>query len=386
MLRRRINDWLTIIGIVSSLFTLLYYPKDAVSAASNGVSLCINVIIPSLFPYFVLSSLIVELGLAERLGYYLAPVTQKLFHVSGACSAALVLGFISGYPVGARTVLSLYSRGDCTKDEAERLLAYCNNSGPAFIFGVVGAAVFTDNTIGIMLYVVHFLTSILIGLVLGFSSKTKTSAKPIKSNIKYISFTDSFVSSVKGGFFSCLSICGFVIFFTVFIKLLTLSGIIPFIARQLFFIGVDGATAEKLITGVIEMTSGVWSLSGEASSLCKSAAMAAFMLGWAGISVHCQVLSFLSGSGLSAKKYIIGRFAHGILSALIVYLIFIVFPFNEAVSAYLAAQVTTLSTLRLDRALLTSLTCCGAVLLMFAPFIIKLKKNGKSSNKKKNNV
>ncbi len=380
MLRRDIYDGLTIAGILAALAALLLYPADAVSAASNGLSLCINVIIPSLFPYFVLSGLIVDLGMAERLGRVLAPVTRRLFRVGGACSAALVLGFVSGYPVGARTVLSLYGRGDCTKDEAERLLAYCNNSGPAFIFGVVGAAVFSDNTIGITLYIVHFITSILIGIFFGLLSSGKSSVKRQANYVKATSFTASFVNAIKAAFSSCLNICGFVIFFTVFIKLLTLSGIIPFAARQLAYLGIDAKSAEKLITGIIELTSGVWSLSGEATSLCKSAAMAAFMLGWAGLSVHCQVLSFLSGSGLSAKKYIIGRLVHGLLSALLVYISFLILPFDKAVSAYLAAQVASISSLKLKRALLTSLAGSASVLVLFLPFAPAKKRRNKSDN------
>jgi sporulation integral membrane protein YlbJ len=374
------NDWLTILGVFAALLALLRYPGDAVAAASNGLSLCINVIIPSLFPYFVLSSLIVELGVAEKAGHYLAPLTRRLFRVGGACSAALILGFVSGYPVGARTVLSLYDRGDCTKEEAERLLAYCNNSGPAFIFGVVGTAVFSDNTLGIMLYAVHFLTSILIGVILGLFSRPKPTVKPERGHAKKNSFTVAFVGSVRSALSSCLSICGFVIFFTIFITLLTLSGVIPFIVKQLSYAGVDSASAEKLITGLIELTSGVWSLSGEATSLCKSAAMAAFMLGWAGLSVHCQVLSFLSGSGLSAKKYIAGRLVHGVLSALLVYLLFMLFPFDKAVSAYLAAQVASLSSLRLQRALLTSLTSSAVLSALFLPFGFSVKRGGKNKN------
>jgi sporulation integral membrane protein YlbJ len=380
MLRRRIIDWLTVAGVLTALLALLFFPKEAVSSAGDGLSLCINVIMPSLFPYFVLSSMIVELGFAEKLGQVLSPLTKKLFRVSGACSAALILGFVSGYPVGARTVLSLYSRGDCSKDEAERLLAYCNNSGPAFIFGVVGTLVFSNNSIGLMLYIVHFITSVLIGVVMGLFWKKSKTALQLKTPVKRVSFTEAFVSSVKTAFSSCLNICGFVMFFTVFIKFLNLSGVIPCLARFLTITGIDYNTIFNLLTGLIELTSGVWALSGEAGSLCKSAAMAAFMLGWAGLSVHCQVLSFLSGSELSAKRYIIGRLAHGILSALLVYLVFILFPFDKEVSAYLAAQVTTLSSIRLERALLTSLSCSACVFLIFLPFIIDGKRSGKKDN------
>ena len=78
-----------------------------------------------------------------------------LFRVNGSCSAAFALGIIGGYPVGAKTAISLYEKQYCTKAEAERMLSFCNNSGPAFILGVVGAGVFSSGTIGMMLYCMH---------------------------------------------------------------------------------------------------------------------------------------------------------------------------------------------------------------------------------------
>ena len=86
---------------------------------------------PLLFPFFVLSSLVVELGLSRYLGKLFQPVMAPLFRVNGACTSAVALGFVGGYPVGARTAIALYQSGQCSKTEAERLLAFCNNAGPA---------------------------------------------------------------------------------------------------------------------------------------------------------------------------------------------------------------------------------------------------------------
>ena len=83
----------------------------------------------------------VELGLSRCLGRLLHPIMAPLFRVNGSCAAALALGFVGGYPVGARTAIQLYQQGQCSKTEAQRLLAFCNNSGPAFILGAVGAGV-----------------------------------------------------------------------------------------------------------------------------------------------------------------------------------------------------------------------------------------------------
>ena len=144
-------------GLLWATLALVLWPEQSMEAMRDGLRLCGNVILPSLFPFFVLSSLVVELGMSRYLGKLLEPVMAPLFRVNGNCAAALALGFIGGYPVGARTAIQIYENGQCTRTEAERMLAFCNNSGPAFILGVVGAGVFGSGTAGLLLYLAHLL-------------------------------------------------------------------------------------------------------------------------------------------------------------------------------------------------------------------------------------
>ena len=146
---RRVRDALTGAALLVCAAALVLFPAQAAEAAKDGLLLCYNVIIPSLFPFFVLSTLVVELGLVSYLGRLLSPLMRPLFRVPGEGATALALGFVGGYPVGARTTLSLYEKGLCTKTEAERMLAFCNNSGPAFILGVVGIGIFSLSLIHI---------------------------------------------------------------------------------------------------------------------------------------------------------------------------------------------------------------------------------------------
>lgn len=156
------------VAIVCAALALILWPKEAMAAMKDGLRLCGNVIIPSLFPFFVLSSLVVELGLSRYLGKLFQPVMAPLFRVNGACTSAVALGFVGGYPVGARTAIALYQSGQCSKTEAERLLAFCNNAGPAFILGVVGAGVFGSGTVGLLLYLAHIAASLCVGLLFRF--------------------------------------------------------------------------------------------------------------------------------------------------------------------------------------------------------------------------
>jgi len=354
-----------------SVAALVMFPDESILAARDGLSLCLNVIIPSLFPFFIISTLIVETGVTRHLGKLLEPVMRPLFNVGGSCVAAFVLGFIGGYPVGAKTVISLYENGDCTKTEAERLLSFCNNSGPAFIFGVVGAGVFSSGVIGFVLYLAHTLASLIVGVIFRNWGKndTRHGNPRKKATASSTGFSAAFTISIKSSSQSMLNICGFVIFFTVFIRLLFVSGFIPWLAGLIGLLlsplGFDSRWAERLLTGIIELSSGVWSLNDAAGQLTASVAMAAFMLGWAGLSVHSQVLSFIGSSGLSVRTYIYGKLLQGILSAGFVFLIVRLVFTEAAASAYLAEQVTYLASVDFVTAGLVAVFGAGIVLVLF---------------------
>ena len=113
--RQGVRDLFLGLGLLCATLALMFWPQEAMEAAREGLMLCYNVILPSLFPSFVLSALVVDLGLAGYIGRALEGLMRPLFHVPGACASAFALGFVGGYPVGARTALSLYEKGMCTK-------------------------------------------------------------------------------------------------------------------------------------------------------------------------------------------------------------------------------------------------------------------------------
>ncbi len=387
VLRQRIYDVFICVGLMAATLLLVIFPSESVSAARDGIELCLNIIVPSLFPFFVISSLIVSLGLADRAGRRLSPVMRPLFGVSGAAATALMLGFIGGYPVGARTAAALFTSGSITKTEAGRLLSFCNNAGPAFILGVVGAGVFGSGRVGLFLYLIHIMSSVTIGILFrnwGKHTPSKDKAFPEKAprfSLKRTPFPAAFVDSVKSSFMSTLGICGFVIFFTVVIKLLFCTGVMSALSglmgSVLSPLGFDELWSRRLLTGIIELSSGVWSIKG-ADSFSGSLAMAAFMLGWAGISVHCQTLSVLSGSGLKVKTYMIGKLLHAIISALLAYGLSRIFAFVKPAAAYIAGTSDQIAIIRPAGILAASLTA-AAVILAF--FVLSAKTAGKRQSK-----
>ncbi len=363
------RDVLLGIGLLWATAALVLWPEQAMEAMRDGIILCGNVILPSLFPFFVLSSLVVELGMSRYLGKLLEPVMAPLFRVNGNCATALALGFVGGYPVGARTAIQIYENGQCSHTEAERMLAFCNNSGPAFILGMVGAGVFGSGVAGLLLYLTHLMASLMVGVLFRFykpgeKPHTRLSRGP---QFQTASFPKAFTASVTGALQSTLNICAFVLFFTVFLRILAHAGALQLLGGLLSALlsplGMDQTWAERLLTGLVEVSSGVSSLTD--GTLSGRLSMAAFMLGWAGMSVHCQVLAFLGDSGLSVRTYVAGKLLHGGLSALLANVLFRITPLSSPASVYLAEQTEAIAHLDFHQALTLSAVASWGVWLVF---------------------
>ena len=131
---------------------LLLRPQKAASAVRAGLALCAGTVVPSLFPFFAAISLLLQLGAAEALGRLCAPIMRPLFRMRGVCALPLLAGLLGGYPSGAKTAASLYAQGRITRQEAELLLGFCDNCGPAFLLGCVGAGVLGDPGAGAALF------------------------------------------------------------------------------------------------------------------------------------------------------------------------------------------------------------------------------------------
>jgi sporulation integral membrane protein YlbJ len=308
---------LTLLALVG----LLCYPQEGVAAAKDALALCANVLIPSLFPFFVLSSLAVGLGLAAVPGRLLQKLMAPLFRVNGNCAAALVLGLIGGYPVGARTTAQLYRNGLCSRTEAQRLLAFCNNCGPAFLLGAVGTGVFGDLRIGLLLGAVHLISALLVGLLFRFyhpgegASPLRQKKEPSKSRSGAAVLTEAVSSSCT----AALQVCGYVVLFAVLLRLITRSGLLGLLARGLAQLcaplGLSFPWSKRLLAGALELTNGIAAL--PAGDEAGGIPMAAFLLGWGGVSVHCQTLSVLEGTDLSLGTCLIGKLLQGCCSALL---------------------------------------------------------------------
>jgi sporulation integral membrane protein YlbJ len=229
------------------------------------------------------------------------------------------MGSIGGYPVGVRTAAQLYEHQQCTKQDTLHLSAFCNNCGPAFLFSVAGVGVFSSKSAGVLLLATHLVAALMVGFLFRFypfpkEKDEKDLTIPLQ---KDPSFSSAFPDCVRDSFSSTLNVCAFVILFSVLLRLANCAGLLWWAAEHLSKIlpcVFTPAFCHSLIAGIFEVSTGVYSL----SEICNSPAalpLAAFMLGWGGLSVHCQSLSFLNRCASSLVPYFLGKLMQGVFAA-----------------------------------------------------------------------
>ncbi|MBQ7976331.1 MAG: sporulation protein [Clostridia bacterium] len=285
---------------------LIIRGEDAIMYSRDALFLCTDMIIPSLFPFFICSGILVYSGFCEKIAKLFSPVMKPLFNVNPNGSSAFVLGIISGYPLGAVTACQLYETGYISKSETERLLSFCNNSGPLFILGSVGIGLYMGLDIGIILYASHIISAILVGVCMRNHSGEKHTAPEYQLATKEISFAESFRSSTVNATNSMLLVCGTILFFSVASRLFL--DILPF-------------DVPPVIYGLFEFSSGNVFISTSGIPLPLKLISSSVVTGFAGLSVHMQVMAVTAKYGLSVKPYIFGKILHGLLSGAITFLL-----------------------------------------------------------------
>ena len=274
------KNMLLFLPIAALMALLLLRSQVAAEAVRQGLTLCAQSLLPALFPFFVAVSWAVNCGLFHTLQNMGIPTSAAVFF----------LGALGGYPLGARTVGEAYRGGLLTKSEAEHLLACCNNAGPAFILVVVGQTVFRSTAAGLALWGIHLASALVVARLFCRRQTTRTASPP-----PAISPAAAFIAAVGSAAETMVRLSAFVVFFTVVMSLLaSLLGAVP-----------------PLLAGFLELTVGITALTPHRLGFT----MAAGMLGWGGVSVHCQAAAVLSDTDLSLRYYLLGKGLQGFLSA-----------------------------------------------------------------------
>lgn len=284
------------VGIILFLATaFLSFPKVCSQGISDGIKLCAEIIIPSLFSFMFLADFIITSGFYKKFDC-LEFLMRRVFK-QPACSASVIfMSLIGGFPIGAKMTAGFYEKGKLTENEAQRLLMFCTNAGPAFVINAVGIAMLGNWQKGAVLCGSLTLSSLLIGVATRFFAE-ETPHATIHTDEKNLPspLSTSFVSSVSNAVGAMLNICGFVILFSCLGNLSCILNIPENI--------VSSAKAiSEVTTGCCSLANGV------------PLEYIALILGWSGICVHFQVMEYIVKCKARLWLFLCGRVLSAVLS------------------------------------------------------------------------
>ena len=303
---------LYILASLGIFAALLIFPKAAAEAVKDGLIMCAQVIIPSLFPFFIATNLLNELGASKLISNALAPFGAKI-GISGHGVSAFIIGVTGGYPLGAAYIARLRSQGLISRDEASRLIVFCNNSGPAFIVGAAGVGVFSSAAAGFFLYAVHIFAALIFGVMA--SPKAPCDICYDEDIFSPVSFSAAITASVRRSADSVIGVCAFVVAFSALNGVLDGMDITWILSGELSYrLGAELCWCRAWLSGILELGNGIGTMAGlEIRPI--NLALAAFILSWGGLSVHFQTFAMISGTDIKTARYMIGRLIIAIIAA-----------------------------------------------------------------------
>lgn len=338
------NNISTIMYLFISLFVLyniIIHPQDCMKAASRGLFAWINIVVPSLFPFLVISELLIGLGFVDFIGVLLEPLMVPIFNVSGKGAFPFAMSITSGYPIGVKLVTRLRKNKKISKSEAQRLLSFSSTSGPLFMIGAISTGMLNNPLISPLIVYPHYLGAIAVGILFRFykMKDEKINSSPTK-NIFKNAFRKLFQAKNKdnrnlgkmlsdgvvNGVSSIVIVGGFIVFYSVLVEILDISNffnIFTEIFNIILPLNLSPEVIKGLLTGMLEITIGckeIAELNGV--SLLFKIVIINFLIGWSGFSIHSQAMSFISSTDLNSKLYMFSKLLHGLFSAGFSYLLY----------------------------------------------------------------
>lgn len=318
----------------STLSLLLIFSKTNFNSVKTSVYLFLNNIVPSLFPFIFFTEIILKTDVINLLTKIFGNFISKVFKVNKNSVSSIIIGFLCGFPMGAKTVNTLYENGKITKTDADILLSFVNNCNPAFILSTIGIGIFNNITIGAVLLISHLVSAILIGII--YSRKyISTSSNIIHKNT--VNCNKSYENNTNINFF-------YIVKSSILNSFVTLGNILGFIIifnliSNFTIVFLDEINVSNYITAVLsaifEITNGCKQISILSIDSITKICIVSFTLGFSGLCILAQIYSTICEQNFKFSHLLKSKLVHGILSCIITYIILIFMDLNfETLNVY----------------------------------------------------
>lgn len=294
---------------------LLFNSEIISTIAKQNVELYLYKLLPAIFPFIFLTNILIESGIAYNLSYGLSKLVSKLFNIPKTSCPAIIMGMLLGYPNAATYLSTLHLQGKIDSNTVSKLLAYTSNANPAFILSTIGIGFYTNIQIGIILIISHFLSAIILGIVL-----RNVNINIIQQNTKN-SYTlnkkteGNIFNTITTSIFKSLKTLGIIFCFTVIFAII--SSLICNILKL-------GDISTSIITATFELTNGMKAIANTSLSINSKVILSSFFLSFGSLMIIYQIYAVVHKCNISLFKFILYKIFHGILSAITSYILLMV--------------------------------------------------------------
>lgn len=306
--------------------------ETSINAAMEGCKLCFRAVIPTVFSFSLICNLLISYNGIDLYSKILGPLLCKPLKLSKACSFPLVASMLSGYPLGAKYSSDLYELGHINKSEYTRLLNIASNAGPIFIIGSVGSALLGSPKYGYFLLISSYLSLFFIGLITRKKAPSYRVDEKESSKFQDITFGSALDNAIKNAINTTLSVCGYIIAFSVIISIIKNSSFIYNSINSLeSILNLPKNVLYGTFLGSIEMTNGCSIIANSSLSIHLKLAIVSFICSFSGMSAIAQASSFFSKHNVSITKYMLLKLVQGAFSFVVSYFLStIIFKASEA--------------------------------------------------------
>lgn len=312
------KNFLYFIILCTLLIYLFFKTDNAMGAIKEGAELFFVSVLPSLFPFLVISNIFFMLDYTKYLAKIFNPFMSKYFKVSGSGAYPLITSIISGYPVGSKTVSEMYINGDLSYKDANKLIAICSTPGPIFVIGTVATSFFNIPIMGAIILLSIYSSLFIYASVLFKQEANTYNHHQHYSYKKHHNIGKVLSKSIKNSMETLINVLGYIMFFSLIINIfdsviLTNLSMLPF-KSSLFL--------SNFIKGLLEMTIGIKGIS-ELSYIPIPIIIASitFILSFGGLCANMQCISFISNTDLNIKGYLFAKIKLGIISGGLAYIL-----------------------------------------------------------------
>ncbi|NLK28545.1 MAG: transporter [Clostridiales bacterium] len=302
--------------VVIFLAAMIIFPSASYEGATGGLLLWFHNVLPNLLPFIILSNLMIQLNITSKISSFFYPVLGRLFQVSKEGCYPIIIGFLSGIPMGAKSTADLVSEGKISRSEGNFLITMCNNASPMFIIGYIAISQLKLPRIKYALFVIIYSSAIISALLCrylyhkvirrnkeAYSIKDSSCLDRKKKGTSHFSF-EILDHSIMNGFEVITKIGGYIILFSI-------------IAQIVKEIGSDTNIFKIIFMGIVEITTGINQISMGLLNRKIKIVLVAVLTSFGGLSGIAQTKSVLGSTRLSIKYYIIVK----LISIVITYLL-----------------------------------------------------------------